>query len=96
MTDLNWSPRAIEDLRSIRSFIGRNSEHYGAFVAHQLMDSAARRRVFPESGHVVPETNDPHVREIVWRNYRLVYRVRGESVEIVTVFLGPRLHSVDE
>jgi plasmid stabilization system protein ParE len=96
VTDLAWSPRAIEDLRSIRSFIGRNSGHYGALVAHQLIDAAQRRRVFPESGHVVPETNDPQVREIVWRSYRLVYRIRRESVEIVTVFLGPRLHSMDE
>jgi plasmid stabilization system protein ParE len=40
---------------------------------------------------VVPELGDPILREILWRNYRVVYRVRGEGVEIVSVFHGAML-----
>jgi plasmid stabilization system protein ParE len=43
---------------------------------------------FPESGRVVPELSDSTIREILWRNYRIVYRIKGPLVEIVTVFHG--------
>jgi plasmid stabilization system protein ParE len=39
----------------------------------------------------VPEIGDPSLREIIWRNYRLVYRLTPRSVEIVTVFHGAML-----
>jgi len=44
--------------------------------------------MFPESGRVVPEFGDWHIREVLWRGYRLVYRIVGANVEIVTVFHG--------
>ena len=47
--------------------------------------------MFPNSGRIVPEFGDSAMREILWRNYRLVYRLVGENVEVVTVFHGARL-----
>lgn len=29
---------------------------------------------------MVPEFGDPKIREILWRNYRLVYRLAGSSL----------------
>jgi toxin ParE1/3/4 len=45
----------------------------------------------PLSGRVVPEVGDDTVREVIHGNYRIVYRVRPDLVEIVTVFHGARL-----
>jgi len=42
------------------------------------------------SGRVVPEVGDDTVREVIHGNYRMVYRVRSDLVEIVTVFHGAR------
>ena len=50
-----------------------------------------RVRLFPESGRVVPEVNDATLREVVYGNYRIVYRVLPEAVEVVTVYHGARL-----
>lgn len=54
---------------------------------------AAIERVglFPESGRVVPEANDSALREVVYSNYRIVYRVTPEAVEVVAVYHGARL-----
>jgi plasmid stabilization system protein ParE len=46
---------------------------------------------FPELGRVVPEFGQATLRELIVRPYRLVYRLRGEAVEIVTVFHGARM-----
>jgi plasmid stabilization system protein ParE len=43
----------------------------------------------------VPEIN-PEIRELLFRKYRIVYRVKKNTVEILTVFEGHRLLRVDE
>jgi len=57
-------------------------------IVQRLVAAVERLAMFPNSGRVVPEFGDPVIREVLWRNYRLVYRVLGQNVEIVTVFHG--------
>ncbi|MFM9072104.1 MAG: type II toxin-antitoxin system RelE/ParE family toxin [Cyanobium sp.] len=46
---------------------------------------------FPESGRAVPEFDDPHVREIVRRSYRIVCRLVGDNqVHMLTIHYGAR------
>jgi plasmid stabilization system protein ParE len=47
--------------------------------------------VFPLSGRIVPELGRDDVREIILGEYRIVYRVKGETVLLVTVFRSSRL-----
>lgn len=96
MAEIVWSPQAIDDVESIRDFIGRDSPTYGALVAARLVDSVERLGQFPDSGRVVPEFQDPGLREVLWRNYRVVYRTSRGHVEVVTVFHGSRLFLVDD
>jgi plasmid stabilization system protein ParE len=91
VAEIVWSPQAISDVESIRSFIGRDSVLYAELVVARLISAVERAGAFRDSGRVVPELGDPILREILWRNYRVVYRVRGEGVEIVTVFHGAML-----
>lgn len=49
----------------------------------------------PLSGRVVPEIGHESVREIVQGNYRIVYRLRPDTIEVVTVFHGARLFRLD-
>jgi plasmid stabilization system protein ParE len=72
---LVWSPQAIEDVEAVRSYVA----------------AADRLESFPLSGRVVPEVGDESLREVVYGNYRMVYRVKAEAVEIVTVFHSARL-----
>ena len=50
-----------------------------------------RLTVFSYSGRIVPEVNNPAIREIILGSYRIVYRVKDEVVEILTVCHGARL-----
>jgi toxin ParE1/3/4 len=41
---------------------------------------------FPEAGRVVPEFNNPNIRELTEGNYRIIYEIiSSEVVEILTV-----------
>ena len=91
MAEIVWSPQAISDVEAIKAYISRDSAHYAQLVVDRLIAAVERAGAFPESGRMVPEVGDPSVREILWRRYRVVYRVRGSEVQIVTVFHGAML-----
>jgi toxin ParE1/3/4 len=41
--------------------------------------------LFPDSGRIVPEYQDPNLREKMFQNYRIAYRIKGQFIEIVTI-----------
>jgi len=45
----------------------------------------------PQIGRMVPEKQDPVVREIFFGNYRIVYRLRSDIVELIMVRHAARL-----
>ncbi len=91
MTLLVWTRRAIEDVQSIQQFIAQDSPHYAQLVAQQLIASVERLPAFPQSGRVVPEINDPTIREVIHGHYRIVYRLIHSEIHILTVHHAARL-----
>jgi toxin ParE1/3/4 len=85
-----WSLLATADLESIVEHIFRDSEFYAAAVARELVAAARSLATFSERGRVVTEYEDPAVREIIVRRYRLIYRVRSDRVEVLRIIHGAR------
>ena len=61
----------MEDVHSIRKFISQDSPHYAQLVIQQLIGSVERLQAFPQSGRVVPEVDDPTIREVIQGSYRV-------------------------
>jgi toxin ParE1/3/4 len=91
VTRLIWSPLAIEDVEAIRAYVARDSQDSASFLVERLVAAVERLETHPLSGRVVPEVGDEALREAIHGNYRIVYRVRVDLVEVVTVFHGARL-----
>lgn len=91
MSRIVWSRQALEDLDAIREFIARDSARYAATTIERLTSATERVQRFPQSGRIVPEIGDPDIREVLVGSYRVIYRLRGEEVGIVTVLHGARL-----
>lgn len=91
MAEVRWTPQASDDLEAITDFIASDSPHYASLFAIDVLTSVERLATFPHSGRMVPELNDPTVREIILGSYRIVYRVRRDSIELLTVYHGARL-----
>jgi toxin ParE1/3/4 len=88
---ISWSPQALRELEAIRDYIAVDSPRYAELVVDRIVAAVERLQAFPDSGRVVPERNDPQIREVIVRPYRVVYRHRADEVEIATVFRGSRL-----
>ncbi|GFP22001.1 hypothetical protein HKBW3S06_01227 [Candidatus Hakubella thermalkaliphila] len=91
MARVSWTPQALEDLEAICIFIARDAPQYARLFAARAFQIADRLTDFPFSGRVVPEIGREDVREIIFGNYRIIYRVLGDEVEILTIHHGGRL-----
>lgn len=88
--EIRWSPQAASDLRAIKDYIARDSPHYAEITINRIIDAAMSLEEFPRLGRVVPERSDDSIREIVVQNYRVIYLLDPDVVEILTVHHGAR------
>ncbi|QDT01459.1 type II toxin-antitoxin system RelE/ParE family toxin [Adhaeretor mobilis] len=89
--EIAWTRQARQDLRGIRAHIAQDAPATAAAYVRGLRNSVNRLKKFPYSGEVVPELGREELREVLRGNYRLIYRVSQNRVDILTVFHGARL-----
>ena len=82
---MRWSLLAADDLENICSYIALDSEKYAKIVAQEIVSTVESISVFPYSGKVVPKFNPENIREKIIRNYRIIYRIHDEYVEVVRI-----------
>ena len=90
MTRVVWTRPALEDVQQIHDYVARDSPRYARAVAEQLFAAVERLGTHPLSGRVVPELEQATVREVIAAPYRIVYRVRADVLEILTVVHSAR------
>lgn len=91
MATVRWTPQASADLRAIRRFLARESPRYAEVLEDGILAATARLLAFPLSGRAVPEVGDEAMREVLYRDYRIVYVVvDDDQVDVLTVFHSAR------
>lgn len=80
-----WSAEAQAQLAGIQEHVAQDSPSNAAALIRRLVDRVAQLEAVPQSGRKVPEYPDTDLRELLSRPYRIIYRQRGEHVDVVTV-----------
>lgn len=88
--ELVWSNVALARLIEIRDRLAEKDPRAATKVLRLLLQRAGQLVEFPHLGRTVPELPEGELRELVERQYRIVYRVREKTVEVATVFEGYR------
>jgi len=91
-----WTKEALLRLREIDEYISRDNPVAATKFVDHLISVAETIVENPKKGRVVPELSLENIREILYKGYRLVYLVKKNSVEVLTVFEGHRLLKKDE
>ena len=86
-----WSPRALDDVDSIASYIARDSTAHASAVVTKIIRATRTLRRFPFAGRMVPEFEDETLRERFVYSYRIIYRIQGRTVTIAAVIHGKRM-----
>jgi plasmid stabilization system protein ParE len=87
---IRWTDPAIESLRNLHGYIAKDSEVYASSFVQRIVLAVEKLEVFPRLGRVVPEAEEEAIRELLYQNYRIIYRIQGELIEILTVIHGRR------
>ena len=90
MAEVSWTPQALDDLDAVCLFVARDAPRYAELFAARVFQASGRVGEFPYSGRVVPEIGRNEIREVIVQNYRLIYRVQADEVEILAVHHGAR------
>ena len=87
---VDWALSAQAALDEVISYISRDSPEAATRVLEQALETGASLATFAERGRIVPEWNEPTIREVFVFRYRLMYEVRDDRVVIVAFLHGAR------
>ena len=90
MVKIRWSLQAAEEFEGICEYLEKNSPQYARLFAFKVTESVDRLKKFPNIGRIVPEIENLNVRELVYKSYRIIYRIKDGTIEIASIFHGSR------
>ncbi|MEW5774987.1 MAG: type II toxin-antitoxin system RelE/ParE family toxin [Thermodesulfobacteriota bacterium] len=76
---------AAQRLVEIADFIAADDPAAAAAWVQGLRERLKRLVHFPGSARVVPELGKPEYRELIYGDYRVMYRIGSNIVEILTI-----------
>ena len=91
MAQINWTKQALSDLEAIGDYIARDSPAIAQLFVNRIINSVIRLESFPLSGRIVPESRRESIREVIFRNYRIVYSLEDDKIYILTIFHASKL-----
>ena len=92
---IQWTERATADLTDIGRYIADDSPLRARQWEARLRKRAWQAVESPCLGRRVPELARDDIRELIERNYRIVYRVEEDAITVLTVSEGHRLFPTD-
>ncbi len=91
MASITWTENALNDINNIASYISKDSEFYAKQFVKKLIHATLKLESFPEIGKTIRELPQSDYREILYKKYRIIYRVDADMVYIITVHHLARL-----
>jgi len=91
-----WTKEALIRLQEIEEYISRDNPIAAIEFVDKLISVAETLIDNPKKGRVVPELSLENIRELLHKNYRIVYLVKKSSIDILTVFEGHQLLKKEE
>lgn len=96
MVKLIWSPKSLNELKNIFEYIAVDSKDYARIFINKIIVAAKAIPEFPMVGRIVPEFKESTIRERIFKNYRIIFRIREDEIEIVTIFHNARQLSEED
>ena len=82
---IRWSERARAQVREIFEYIARDRPAAADRILEGLVERTNLVAEFPEQGAAWGDPRRSDLRSIVYESYRLVYRIGGDEVAVLSV-----------
>lgn len=80
-----WSPLAVERASEIAEYIAQDNPTAAQNWVYDVFEKVKLLSFLPEMGRVVPEIERNEIRELLFVNYRILYRIENNSISILTI-----------
>jgi toxin ParE1/3/4 len=91
MGKIKWTEKSSVHLQAIHEYIARDSKTYATRFIQSLIKATEKLEIMPRCGRIVPELAGYGFREVMYRKYRIVYRlIDNDTIEILAVVHGAR------
>jgi plasmid stabilization system protein ParE len=89
---VRWTEKASSNLQAIHNYIAKDSKTYAIRFVKSLIKATTKLEMMPRCGRIVPELERYKFREVIYQNYRIVYRIieNTEDIEVLAVVHGAR------
>jgi toxin ParE1/3/4 len=91
-----WSPLAVDRTSEIADYIARDKPTAAGKWIDTIFSKVEQLRSFSELGRIVPEINENQFRELIFGNYRIIYRIENKQISILTIRHGKQILPIDE
>jgi addiction module RelE/StbE family toxin len=91
-----WTEQAWTRLVEIEAFIAKDSPAAASKFVDKLIERGEALARHPDRGRRLREMPGAGLRELLVGNYRIIYRITSNTIEVLTVFEGHRLLRDDE
>lgn len=91
-----WSPLAVQRMTENADYISRDNPAAAVNWAKAVFEKIENIVNFPYMGRIVPEADRNEIKELIFKNYRIIYRVEIDHISILTIRHGKRFLSSEE
>ena len=91
-----WSPLAIERASEIAEYIAQDKPSAAENWIDTIFSRIDKLKSSPEIGRIVPEIYNNQFRELIYGNYRIIYRIEKKQISILTIRHGMQILPIDE
>jgi plasmid stabilization system protein ParE len=91
-----WSPLAIDRASEIARYIAQDKPTAAEKWINTVFSKVEQLKSSPEIGRIVPEIRNDQFRELIYGNYRIVYRIEKEQISILTIRHGKQILPINE
>lgn len=88
---IEWTPEALRSLHVVFDYVAQDSSRQAALAVERIIARTGQIAVFPLSGRSVPEQVIEGLREVFWKDYRILYRPEKGRIVIMAVVHGSRV-----
>ena len=91
MVKVEWQEVASDDLFQVYDYIYQNSIIYAIKTVNGITDLVCHLETSPYMGRKIPEYNQEDKRELIYKSYRIMYKVESNKVLIRRIWHSARL-----
>ena len=91
-----WSPLAVDRASEIAGYIAQDKPSAAENWVNTVFSRVEQLKSSPEIGRIVPEINNSQFRELIYGNYRIIYRIEKKQISILTIRHGKQILPINE